>query len=216
MHADSADDVTSGGTLVQALHGRVAIASKRIAPGDAASFQVSQGHLLQIVTLEGRQAAEMIAFGATDHSERLSTAATRAKNKSIMVEKGKLLYSSRFTPMLELVSDSVGRHDLLMASSEPTKPATFDKDGDEEPTHPLVEALNGHAIGIESVLEPVNWFANVSIKSKGELEVGESLAEPNDSVVLEAQMDLIVVVGARKNFAGSGITATDILVRVFR
>jgi uncharacterized protein YcgI (DUF1989 family) len=201
---------------VQALHGRVAIASKRIVPGTAESFHVDKGQLIQIVTLEGRQAAEMIAFGADDHTERLSTAATRARNKSIMVEVGKSLYSSRFTPMLELVSDSVGRHDLLMAASEPTKPTTFDKDGDEELTHPLVEALNGHGIGIESVLEPVNWFANISIKAKGELEVGESLAEPNDSVVLKALTDLVVVVGARKSLAGPGIPATDIIVRIFR
>ena len=216
MDTDIVDVATFGGVLVQALHGRVAIASKRIAPGAAASFQVGQGQLVQIVTLEGRQAAEMIAFGAADHAERLSTAATRARNKSIMVEVGKSLYSSRFTPMLELVSDSVGRHDLLMAATEPTKPATFDKDGDDDLTHPLVEALNGHGIGIESVLEPVNWFANISIKAKGELDIGESLAEANDSVVLKALIDLVVVVGARKNLAGTGITATDILVRIFR
>jgi uncharacterized protein YcgI (DUF1989 family) len=216
MHADIDGDADSGGALLQALHGRVAIASKRISPGAAASFEVASGQLIQIVTVDGRQAAEMIAFGAEDHAERLSTAATRSKNKSIMVEAGKSLYSSRFTPMLELVSDSVGRHDLLMASSEPVKPTTFDKDGDEELTHPLVEALNGHGIGLESVLEPVNWFANISIKSKGELDVNESLAEPNDSVVLKALMDLVVVVGARKNLAGTGITATDIVVRIFR
>jgi hypothetical protein len=29
-------------------------------------------------------------------------------------------------------------------------------------------------------------------------------------------MDLVVVVGARKNLAGTGITATDIVVRIFR
>ena len=216
MTLDIVDSITVGGAHLQALHGRVAISSKRVSPGDAASFDVESGQLIQIVTLEGRQAAEMVAFGSNDHTERLSTAASRAKNKSIMVELGKSLYSSRFTPMLELVSDTVGRHDLLMASSEPIKPTTFDKDGDEELTHPLAEALNGHGIGLESVLEPVNWFANISIKSKGELDVGESLAEPNDSVVLKALMDLVVVVGARKNLAGAGITATDIVVRIFR
>ena len=66
------------------------------------------------------------------------------------------------------------------------------------------------------MLEPVNWFANISIKAKGELEIGESLAEPNDSVVLKALTDVIVVVGARANMAGTGIAASDLLVRVFR
>jgi uncharacterized protein YcgI (DUF1989 family) len=201
---------------VQALHGRVAIASRRITPGTAAKFELREGQLIQIVTIDGRQAAEMIAFRADDPTERMSTAATRAKNKSIMIETGKKLYSSRFTPLLELVSDSVGRHDLLMASTEPVKSAAHDLDGDSGPTHAFIEALNGHALTLDSVLEPVNWFANISIKSKGELEVGESLAEPNDSVLLRALIDLIVVVGARPNLAGSGIAPSDLLVRVFR
>jgi uncharacterized protein YcgI (DUF1989 family) len=201
---------------VQALHGRVAIASRRITPGTAARFELRTDQLIQIVTLDGRQAAEMIAFRADDPSERLSTAATRAKNKSILIEAGKKLYSSRFAPMLELVTDTVGRHDLLMASSEPTRPAMPDLDNDAELTHPFIEALNGQGATLDSVLEPVNWFANVSIKAKGELEVGESLAEPNDTVVLKALTDLVVVVGARPNMAGTGITPSDILVRVFR
>jgi uncharacterized protein YcgI (DUF1989 family) len=201
---------------VQALHGRVAIASRRITPGTAARFELRTDQLIQIVTLDGRQAAEMIAFRADDSSERLSTAATRAKNKSIMIEAGKKLYSSRFAPMLELVTDTVGRHDLLMASSEPVKPAMPDLENDMELTHPFIEALNGQEASLDSVLEPVNWFANISIKAKGELEIGESLAEPNDTVVLKALTDLVVVVGARPNMAGTGIAASDILVRVFR
>jgi uncharacterized protein YcgI (DUF1989 family) len=201
---------------VQALHGRVAIASRRITPGTAARFELRTDQLIQIVTLDGRQAAEMIAFRADDASERLSTAATRAKNKSIMLEAGKKLYSSRFAPILELVTDTVGRHDLLMASSEPVKPAMPDLENDTELTHPFIEALNGQEASLDSVLEPVNWFANISIKAKGELEVGESLAEPNDTVVLKALTDLVVVVGARPNMAGTGIAASDLLVRVFR
>jgi uncharacterized protein YcgI (DUF1989 family) len=194
----------------------VAIASRRITPGTAARFELQTDQLIQIVTIDGRQAAEMIAFRADDPTERLSTAVTRAKNKSIMVEQGKKLYSSRFTPLFELVTDTVGRHDLLMASSEPTKPAVPHLDGNDSLTHPLIEALGEVGITLDSVLEPVNWFTNISIKAKGELEIGESLAEPNDSVVLKALTDVIVAVGARANMAGTGIAASDLLVRVYR
>ena len=201
---------------MQALFGRVAIASRRITPGTAARFELQTDQLIQIVTIDGRQAAEMVAFRADDPTERLSTAVTRAKNKSIMVEQGKKLYSSRFTPLFELVTDTVGRHDLLMASSEPTKPAVPHLDGNDSLTHPLIEALGEVGITLDSVLEPVNWFTNISIKAKGELEIGESLAEPNDSVVLKALTDVIVAVGARANMAGTGIAASDLLVRVYR
>jgi len=194
----------------------VAIASRRITPGTAARFELQTDQLIQIVTIDGRQAAEMVAFRADDPTERLSTAVKRAKTKSIMVEPGKTLSSSRFTPLFELVTDTVGRHDLLMASSEPTKPAVPHLDGNDSLTHPLIEALGEVGITLDSVLEPVNWFTNISIKAKGELEIGESLAEPNDSVVLKALTDVIVAVGARANMAGTGIAASDLLVRVYR
>ena len=201
---------------MQALHGRVAISSQRIAPGTAARFELATDQLLQIVTPNGRQVAEMVAFLAEDRSVHLSTAATRTKNKSIMLESGKKLYSSRYVPILELVSDSVGRHDLLLGSTDPVKPTTFDKDGDEELTHALLDAVNDDAVTLDTVLEPVNWFANISIKAKGELEISESLAEPNDSVLLKALDDLVVVIGARQSLSGSGIKASDLVVRVFR
>ena len=201
---------------MQALHDRVAIVSRMIAPGEAASFRVDKDQLLQIVTVDGRQVAEVVAFRLAEQAERLSTAATRTRNKSIMLELNKKLYSTRFTPLLELIADSVGRHDLLLASSDPVKPTTFDQDGDETMTHALAQALTDYGAGLDVILEPINFFANVSIKSKGELSVDESLAEPNDSVVLKALEDLVVAVGARQGLAGSGITASSLLVRVFR
>jgi uncharacterized protein YcgI (DUF1989 family) len=197
----------------QALVGHVAIRAERIEPGAACALTVSKGQLIQIITLDGRQAAEMAAVSAEDATERLSPGVTRAKNKSVLIKKGQTLYSSRFAPMFELVEDTVGRHDLLLATSEPTKPA-----GDEEPAHPLTSA--GAALGMDLTLdllvEPVNWFVNVTIKQKGELEVAESLAEPDDYVLLRALVDTHVVIGARPNMAGTGIQASPLLVRVFR
>ena len=201
---------------MQALYGRVAIASRIIAPGDAASFQVETGQLLQIVTVSGRQVAELVAFNAAQVRERLSPAATRTRNKSIMLEVGKKLYSTRFQPMLEIVSDSVGRHDLLMATTEPVKPSTYEQDGEEELTHALVDELTGFGITLDDIPDTVNFFANISIKSKGELAIDESLAEANDSVMLKALTDVVVGIGCRKGMAGSGITASDLIVRVFR
>ncbi len=202
--------------MSQALVGHVAVASKQIVPGSAHAFSVAKDELLQIITVDGRQAAEMAAYRSGDVGERLSTAATRVKNKSILVQKGNTLYSSRYAPLLQLVEDTVGRHDLLMATSEPTKPAGHALDGDEEKTHPFLEAVNGSGVGLDHVVEPVNWFVNVTIKAKGELEVSESLAEPDDYVLLKAFEDLTVIVGARPKMAGSGIAPSPLLIRVFR
>jgi uncharacterized protein YcgI (DUF1989 family) len=201
---------------VQALYGRVAIASRTILPGEAASFELAQDQLLQIVTPSGRQVAELIGFRSGSPDERISPAATRTKNKSIMLESGKKLYSTRYQPLLEMTADSVGRHDLLYGTTEPVKPATFEQDGDEALTHGLVKALSGYGVTLDAIADTVNFFANISIKSKGELSIDESLAEANDSVTLLALADVVVAVGNRKGLAGSGIEPTPVLVRVFR
>ena len=197
--------------MSQALVGHVAVVAERVAPGGACVVQVAEDQLIQIITIDGRQTAEMAAVRSDDPQERLSPAVTRSKNKSVLLKKGQTLYSSRFAPMFELVEDTVGRHDLLMATSEPLRPA-----GDEEPTQPLVEAARPFALGIDALAEPVNWFVNVTIKQRGELEVAESLAEPDDYVLLRALQPATVVIGARPNMAGSGIEASSLLVRVFR
>jgi uncharacterized protein YcgI (DUF1989 family) len=201
---------------VQALYGRVAIASRTIAPGEAASFELAQDQMLQIVTPSGRQVAEVVGFRAGSPDERISPATTRTKNKSIMLELGKKLYSTRFQPLLEVTSDSVGRHDMLFSTTEPVKPVGHEQDGDEEPTHQLVEALADYGVTLDAIAETVNFFANISIKSKGELSIDESLAEANDSVTLKALADVVVAVGNRKGLAGTGIEASPLVVRVFR
>ena len=199
---------------MQALYGRVAINAEMIAPGEAAGFEIAKDQLIQIVSPSGRQVAEMVAFRQDDVAERLSPATTRTKNKSIMLESGKKLYSSRFTPLFEVIGDSVGRHDLLLSTTEPVKPATFDQDGDESLTHALVEALRAYGVTLDGIADPVNFFANISIKSKGELSIDESLSEANDSVTLRALEDVVVGVGCRQGMAGTGITSTAILVRI--
>ncbi len=201
---------------VQALYGRVAIASRTIGPGEAASFELSQGQLLQIVTPSGRQVAELIGFREGAPEERVSPAATRTKNKSIMLEVGKKIYSSRLTPIFEIAADSVGRHDMLYSTTEPIKPTTFDQDGEEALTHALLEALAAYGATMDAIVEPINFFANISIKSKGELSIDESLAEPNDSITLKALEDVVVAIGNRKGLAGTGIEATPLIVRIFR
>jgi uncharacterized protein YcgI (DUF1989 family) len=194
----------------------VAIASRTIAPGEAASFELAQDQLLQIVTPSGRQVAELIGFRAGNTSERISPAATRTKNKSIMLEIGKKLYSTQFQPLLELTADTVGRHDMLFGTTEPVKSSTHDLDGAEALTHQLTEALADYGVTLDAVPDTVNFFANISIKSKGELSIDESLAEPNDSVTLQALADVVVAVGNRKGLAGAGIEPTPLIVRVFR
>ena len=121
----------------QSMVGRLAIKARQIQPGDAFAAAVPAGGLVEIVDLEGKQVAELVAFDRADPSERISLGVTRQQSKSIMLSLGMKVYSTRGRAMLDLVEDTVGRHDLLWTS--PTGPGTPDPDS------PLTPASQGDA-----------------------------------------------------------------------
>lgn len=108
----------------QQLVGRQAIRAKQIRPGAAFAARVPAGGLIEIVDLDGKQVAELIAFSADDHAERLSLGVTRRRLGSFILQLDRKLYSSRGNEMLELVEDTVGRHDLLWAAETHQEAAT--------------------------------------------------------------------------------------------
>jgi uncharacterized protein YcgI (DUF1989 family) len=203
----------------QFLIGRMAVKARQIRPGEAYAVEVKKDELIQIITVEGKQVAQLVAFNAAEPSDRLSTAATRAKSKTIMLQKGKILYSANGVELLSLFEDTVGRHDIFYPISD-AQPANPTEGLEPLPSSrsALAEALAPYGIGSEQLPDPVNLFMRVSILQKGELEVQETLAEKGDFVVLQALNDVIVgVAGAAPEQNGGGSpTSSDLLVRVFR
>ena len=205
--------------MSQVLLGRMAIKARQIRPGEAFGAVVQSGQLIQIITVEGKQVSDFVAFNAADPAEHLSTAVTRSKNTSIMLQKGMSIYSNRRNPMFELVEDSVGRHDMLFAACDPRRyKDDFGLDDHPSCKAALVMALAPYGIDFDRIPDPINWFMNVSILQRGELEIRESLAERNDFVILRALMDTIIGVTAcpQDQNPVNAFKPTDILTRIFR
>jgi uncharacterized protein YcgI (DUF1989 family) len=201
------------------LVGRVAVKSKQLRPGEAVAFEVKTGEVVQISTLEGKQVADFVAVSSADPKEVSSTGHTRAKNSTIMLQKGMGIYSNMRNLMLTLVEDTVGRHDILFAACDPQRYSVdFGLEGHANCREALAGALQPHGLTYEAIPDPVNWFMNVAILQRGELELRESLAERNDFVLLEANMDCVIAVSACPQDQNdiNGGKPTDVLVRVFR
>ena len=107
--------------MSEQLVGRVAVKSKQLRPGEAVGFEVKTGEIVQISTLEGKQVADFVAVSLSDPKEISSTAHTRTKNNSIMLQKEMGIYSNLRNAMLTLVEDTVGRHDILFAACDPIR-----------------------------------------------------------------------------------------------
>lgn len=191
--------------MANVLVGRRVVQSKQIHNGSAETFQVQAGQLIQIIDMAGAQVAALVAWGGKDGTERLSTPVTITANASIVLKKGDKLYGTRKTELLELVEDTVGRHDLL-TGTVPT-PAATSSVSTAVPSNQ--EALKSAAENTpdDDVSNPVNFFKHVVIKSKGELEGKESFSERNDTVVLVALTDATVLIGNQYHERRPGVTA---------
>lgn len=205
--------------MSEQLVGRVAVKSKQLKPGEAAGFEVKTGEIVQISTLEGKQVADFVAVSLADPRELSSTAITRSMNNSIMLQSGMGIFSNKRNKMLQMIEDTVGRHDILYAACDPKRYSIdFGIKEHANCRESLAGVLQPFGLIYETVPDPVNWFMNVAILQQGELELRESLAERNDFVLLEATMDIAIGVSACPQDQNdiNGGKPTDILVRVFR
>lgn len=205
--------------MSQLLLGRMAIKSRQLKPGEGIAVELRTGQLLQISTVQGKQVADFVAFNLDDREEYLSTAVTRAKNNSIMLQQGMTIYSNRRNPLLQLVEDKVGRHDMLFPACDPRR--YKDDYGLEDHAScrvALTTALQPYGVSFDRIPDPINWFMNMAIVQRGELEIRESLAERNDYVMLNALSDVVVAISCcpqDQNATNAG-APTDILIRHYK
>lgn len=200
------------------LAGRMARRAMQIRPSQAGVFDVKADQFLQITDMLGKQVAVMIAYNLHDMEEYLSPATTRAINRSMMLTKEHGLYTNRRNKMFSIIEDSVGRHDLLMP---PCDEQSYRDDYGAEKHFNCMDnfrkALANRGVTHDRVPDSVNWFMNVGLKARGELEVREPISERNDAVILRAHMDTLVSICASPNDQSpcNGFKPTDILIRVY-
>jgi uncharacterized protein YcgI (DUF1989 family) len=202
-------DLLNTSTPIQARH---------IHPGQGQAVEVNAGQLLQIQTLQGKQVADFVAFSRDDPSEYLSTAATRSTNANIVPRLEMTLYSNRRQPMFEIVADTVGRHDMLFACCDPVRYEMLGAPPGHANCHEaLAEALGDYGIGYDRIPAPINWFMNVAILQRGDLEIREPLAEPEDYVLLRALKDVVAAVSAcpQEFGATNAGNPSDLMIRVY-
>jgi uncharacterized protein len=201
------------------LAGRMARRAMQIRPSQAGVFDVKTDQFLQITDMLGKQVAVMIAFNLHDLEEYMSPANTRAQNRSMMLTSEHALYSNRNNKMFTILEDQVGRHDILLPPCD--EQMYRDNYGIENHFNCMDNFRKGLAsrgITHDRIPDGVNWFMNVGLKARGELEVRESISERNDAVLLRANMDTLVAVCASPNDqnACNGFKPTDILIRVYQ
>jgi uncharacterized protein len=181
--------------------------SQRIAPRSGTSFILAAGQTLTVIDPEGGQVADLLAVAQTDICEMLSSGRTLDYAETIYLTTGNSLYSNRSNVMLDIVEDTVGRHDFLLT---PCSEATFRMCYDNEPPHQgclgnLHKALLPYGIDKDAIPVAFNCFMNVPVDGKtGKFKVSPPLSRAGDFIRLKARMDLIIGLTACSAPASNG------------
>lgn len=88
---------------------------------EARAVTVSAGQVLQVVDLEGRQVGDLVAYRPDLPGDYLSPAHTCSCLTKLVPEVGDALFSNHRTPLLRVLRDDVGRHDLVVPCCDPER-----------------------------------------------------------------------------------------------
>jgi uncharacterized protein len=183
------------------------------------SLKVQKGQIIKVIDVEGKQIADFVAYHVDNFEERLDSVATRDILQSTDIKEGGKLYSNLYRPMLTLLKDTVGKHDLLLPAcrSEMYK-LLYNK---EEPLENcycnLNKALSIFNIPAPKQHYPFNIFMNTIIDEHHQIKVQTALSSAGDYVELRAEMDLIIAISAccNEESVGNGYHSTPIKVEVY-
>ena len=168
---------------------------REIPPRSGTAFTLDRGQRLTVIDPLGEQVADLVAFRRDDLDETISSGRTIDYASRIFLSKGDPIYSNRSNVLLEIVEDTVGRHDFLLT---PCSADTFRIIyGDAHPHRGcfgnLAEALAPYGIAPDRIPVAFNVFMNVAVDGEtGVIAVKPPLSRAGDHVTFEARTDLVI------------------------
>ena len=181
----------------------------RIAPRSGVAFRLEEGETLTVVDPQGGQVSDLLAFNADDVREVISNGRTFDYEETISLGQGNRLWSNRSKPMLEIVEDTVGRHDFLLT---PCSEATFRHFYADKPVHRgcfgnLAEALSPYGVEADMIPTAFNLFMNVPVDgATGRLAVEPPVSKSGDHISMRALSPLIIGLTACSAYDSCGGT----------
>jgi uncharacterized protein YcgI (DUF1989 family) len=189
----------------------------RVPAGEGRAFEAKAGEFVTVTNLEGKQVGDFMVFNVADLNEKLSTNHTIVHVGKMIPQPGDQIVSNRRNPMLEVMQDDCGRHDLLIAACDPRRyEIYYDVEGHRNCSDNFLEAFGPWKLQRHDLPQPINLFQNMGYADDGGLEFRESIAKPGDRIVFRAMMDLVGGVSACPMDLNpiSGFKVTDMEIRV--
>jgi uncharacterized protein YcgI (DUF1989 family) len=161
--------------------------------------RIEAGRHFRVIDLEGGQVADTWAFVAGDPGEFHSAQHTRVHVGRLFPQAGEHFVTNTRRPILLLEEDATpGIHDMLCAACDPARYAGLGVEGWHASCEEnLQNALR--AVGFEPprfAPQPINLFMNTPARADGTIDWLPAPTEAGGSVLMRAELDLVLVVSA--------------------
>lgn len=194
-----------------------------IRPGSARDYSVSVGQYIQVLDVAGRQCSDFVAFDRrgldAGREIDLDPTVTRTLNGSAYPGPGlySRFYDRNLQPMLEVVRDTVGRHDTFALACTARYYEAQGYFGHDNCSDNLSRALAAHGVTGRAGWPAINFFFNTAVDAHQHLTLDEPWSRPGDYVLLRAMTDLVCASSSCPDDIdpANGWLPTDIHIRVY-
>ncbi len=198
------------------------VLDRRIDRATAASYEVAEGQWIQILDVEGRQCSDLLAFNARQLQAGRERGIDPTTTRTLLgaLYPGPGLYSKYFDqdmqPLLEVVRDTVGRHDTFGLACTAKYYDDMGYFGHANCSDNFNAALDRFGLEPRRGWPAINLWYNTMLMGNS-ITLDEPESRPGDYVLMRALTDLVVGSSACPDDIDptNAWNPTDIHVRVY-
>ncbi|WP_409281700.1 DUF1989 domain-containing protein [Pseudomonas defluvii] len=191
--------------------------------GSARSYTVRKGQYIQVIDVAGRQSSDFVALNRRDLDKGLEfdldQTVTRTLNGNAYPAPGLFakFFDRQMRPMLEVVRDTVGRHDAFALACTARYYESHGYFAHDNCSDNLSRALQAHGVQARSGWPAINFFFNTAIDAHQQMVMDEPWSRPGDYVLMRAMNDLVCASSSCPDDIdpANGWNPTDIHIRVY-
>lgn len=195
----------------------------RVRSSTAEAYVVKAGEFIQILDVDGRQCTDFQCFDARKLDRGLQNPLDVTTTRTLMGHAYPMpglhakYYDQDFTPLVEVVQDTCGRHDAFAMACAPKYYDDIGYPGHVNCSDNFNAALAAHGVNPRPGWMAANFFFNTAIDAHGVMVADEPWSRPGDYVLLRALTDLVCVSSACPDDTSpaNGWNPTDIHVRSY-
>lgn len=195
----------------------------RIAAATASAYVVKAGEYIQVIDVAGRQCSDFQCFSLRKLDKGVENALDATVSRTLIGRSyptpglPSKAFGRDFEPLVEIVQDTVGRHDAFATACNSRYYDDMGYPGHANCTENFNKALAPYGVPSRKGWEALNYFYNTNINAQNQLYLDEPWSRPGDYVLMRALTDLVCVSSSCPDDidAANGWDPTDIHIRTY-